>query len=233
MNYTNTFFDSVLHLLYPRLCPGCASDVITAKQVICLECLNGLPLTDFFNHALNPVEKIFSGRLRLQCAGSYAYFTKESVMQNLLHELKYRGNKDVGYYFGQLMGETFITSGRFENISALVPLPLYFKREKKRGYNQAKVISDGIAEILKVPVLNNVIVRNSKTETQTHKNRSERWDNMEGRFKVMNEDTIAGKHLLLVDDVITTGATLEACGTELLRASGVQLSIASLAYTSL
>ena len=154
-------------------------------------------------------------------------------MQNLLHQLKYKGKKEIGLYFGRRMGEAFAASERHKEIDALVPLPLFFKRERKRGYNQAAVICEGISEVTGLPVLNNVITRLKNTATQTHRNRAERWENIEGKFELINKEEIEGKHVLLVDDVLTTGATLEACGSELLKASGLKLSIATLAYTSL
>jgi ComF family protein len=233
MNYTNTFFNSLLHLVYPKLCAGCGSDLVTGDHLICLSCMSGLPETNFFMHAGNPVEKIFWGRLKLEAASSHMYFTKGSVMQNLLHQFKYRGRSEVGIYFGNMIGESFINTERFGKVDALVPLPLHFKKEKKRGYNQAAVICDGIAGKMNVPVLKDVIKRRIKTETQTQMNRMERWDNIEGKFELIKSSMIKNKHLLLVDDVITTGATLEACGAELLKGEGVKLSIASLAYTTL
>jgi len=184
-------------------------------------------------HANNPVEKIFWGRLPLVAASSYLYFTKDSLLQHLLHSFKYKGNKDIGFYFGRCMGGNFLRSNRFNHIDALIPLPLHPKKEKKRGYNQATVLCDGIAEIMQIPVLKNAVLRPTATDTQTHKNRIRRWENIEGKFLLANNHLITQKHVLLIDDVVTTGATLEACGHELLKAGGVQLSIATLAYTSI
>jgi ComF family protein len=181
----------------------------------------------------NPVEKIFWGRLRLMTATSHVYFTKQSVIQNLLHQFKYRGNKEIGLYFGRLMGEALRSSIRYNDLEALIPLPLFYKKEKKRGYNQAAVICDGMSEAMNIPVLKDVIIRRKSTETQTHRSRRERWDNIEGKFELKRDCMIMDKHVMLVDDVITTGATLEACGCELLKAKDVRLSIATLAYTSL
>lgn len=173
------------------------------------------------------------GRVAVENASAYAYFNKQSVMQNLLHQLKYKGKKEIGLYFGRRIGEALGSSGRYKGIDAVVPLPLFFKREKKRGYNQAAMIGEGIAEIMDLPVLNNVVTRKRNTETQTHKTRTERWENIEGKFELINKEEVEGKHVLLVDDVLTTGATLEACGSELLKARELKLSIATLAYTSL
>lgn len=236
MNYTSIFFDgasSLLNLLYPKLCAGCGSDIISAKQLICLDCIDALPVTNFHLCANNPAEKTFIGRINIESATAHAYFNKQSIMQNLLHGLKYKGKKEIGLYFGRRMGEEFRMSERFNKIDALVPLPLFYKKERKRGYNQAAVICEGIAETMGVPVWKNIIVRKNNTETQTHKSRAERWDNIEGKFELINKKAVEGKHVLLVDDVLTTGATLEACGSELLKAKDLKLSIATLAHTSL
>jgi ComF family protein len=231
MNAVERILRSVDHLFFPQVCAGCGSDLVNAKEQLCLACEHALPLTHFELHANNPVEKIFWGRIPVTAAASFLYFTKGSLLQYLLHQLKYRGNKEVGYDLGKRMGKAFFQSNRFRDIDALVALPLYASRERKRGYNQAALICDGFSAATKIPFLNYAVKRISATETQTHKNRIERWLNMEGRFEVPDTTALENKRILLVDDVITTGATLEACGQELLKVPGLQLNIASLAYT--
>jgi ComF family protein len=149
-----------------------------------------------------------------------------------MHRFKYKGDKDLGLFLGRLIGYQLNKTNRFLQIDALIPLPLFPSKERKRGYNQATLLCEGISEILQKPVLQNVVIRTMHTESQTKKTRLERWQNMEGRFQLINEERIRGKHVLLVDDVITTGATLEACGHELLKATDVQLSIATLCFSS-
>jgi ComF family protein len=224
--------ESLLHYLFPHVCEGCGTDVLQSDHLLCLKCLASLPKTDFHFHANNPVEKIFWGRLPVTAATALCYFSKESLMQHLMHQLKYRGNKEVGLYLGMLMGFALNDSNRFRYVDALVPLPLFPSKERKRGYNQAAVLCEGIAEAMQKPVLNNVVVRTLHTESQTKKNRIERWLNMEGRFDVTKPDLIEGKHLLLVDDVVTTGATLEACGSALLQVPDVKVSLATLCFSS-
>lgn len=226
-----TIKESILHLIFPHVCQGCGTDVLSMDHHLCLKCLEDLPQTDFHLFADNPMEKHFWGRLPVVNGTSQFYYTKESMMQKLMHEFKYRGNKELGLYLGRLLGRS-LQESRFNDIEALVPLPLFPSKEKKRGFNQSQVLCEGITEILSIPVLNDVIVRIADTETQTKKNRVERWQNMEGKFELIDPQSVKGRHVLLIDDVITTGATLEACGRELIKAEGLRLSIATLCFSS-
>lgn len=233
MSYTSTFFKNIVHLLYPGICAGCGSDLLSGNNLICAECMNEMPLTGFYMHQSNPVEKIFRGRIPVVTASAYAYFSKDSVVQNLLHSLKYASNKEAGIYMGRMIGRQLKLCEWNNDLHALIPLPLHSRKQKKRGYNQAEMICEGMSSEMNVPVLNDVIARRKNTETQTHKTRMERWNNIESKFELKKATGIMNKHILLVDDVITTGATLESCGSELLKAEGLRLSIAAFAYTSL
>ncbi|WP_235921303.1 ComF family protein [Foetidibacter luteolus] len=190
-----------------------------------------LPETGFIGVDGNTIEKIFYGRLPVQKAGSAFYFTKDSLVQKLAVELKYKGNKAMGQYLGRLLGKRLQSCRRFEEVDVIVPLPLNPKKQRKRGYNQAEEIAKGIAEVWSRPVISNAVIRNIFTDTQTHKTRVSRWQTMEAVFSVSQPLLIEGKHVLLVDDIITTGATLEACGQAMLQTPGVKLSIATVAYT--
>jgi ComF family protein len=223
---------SFLHLLFPHVCNGCGSDILNEENMLCMRCISELPETNFHMHPDNPVEKIFWGRLPLVSATAQYYFSKETRMQHLMHQFKYKSNKDLGKQLGYLMGNDLLLSDRFKNIDALIPLPLFAIKEKRRGYNQATVLCEGIAEIMKVEILKDVIVRTQHTETQTKKGRVERWENIEGKFELVKPEKIQNKNILLVDDVITTGATLEACGQELIKANNVGLSVATLCFAS-
>ncbi|MBD0288890.1 MAG: ComF family protein, partial [Flavisolibacter sp.] len=202
--------ESLLHLAFPHVCEGCGSDLLERHNLICFNCHAALPETSFHLHPNNPVEKIFWGRLPVIHATAQYYFTKESLMQRLMHQFKYRGNKELGLYLGRLMGEGLAASNRFSDVDALVPLPLFAEKEHKRGFNQAAVLCAGIAEALQKPVLNSAVIRTHHTESQTKKSRVERWQNIESRFELADEPALSNKHILLVDDVVTTGATLEA-----------------------
>jgi ComF family protein len=224
-------FNDLLHLFFPHICAGCGTDVLDQQQMLCLHCLNNLPATNFFAQPNNPVEQVFYGRIPVENAAAGYFFTKESLLQNLIIQLKYRGNKDIGFYLGRLLGHYLINSSRFSTVHALVPLPLNQRREKKRGYNQATALCNGMASVWNKPVINKNVIRKVYTETQTHKGRISRWENMDGIFAVKDAAELENKHILLVDDVVTTGATLEACGSEILKINGTTLSIATLAYT--
>ena len=164
-------------------------------------------------------------------AGAAAwYFHKNSALQSLLFQLKYKSNEDVGLFIGKQMGALLAASDRFATIDALVPVPLHPQALSKRGFNQAALICEGISQVWHKPVFSEAIVRNKRTHTQTKQTRAERWDNMENAFSIKDPTSIAGKHLLLIDDVITTGATIEACGKTLLSVKDVQLSVAAAAY---
>ena len=222
---------SLLHLIFPHLCSGCGSDKIDDAQILCMRCIASLPETGFENYMDNPAEKLFWGRLNVRSATASFYFTKESMMQHLMHQFKYKSNKEIGLQLGKMMGQKILASGRFE-VDALIPLPLFAIKEKKRGYNQATVLCEGISDVLRIPVLDDVIVRPQHTETQTKKGRIERWKNIEGRFLLKEPSLLTDLHVLLVDDVITTGATIESCGSVVLEAPGVKLSVAALCIAS-
>lgn len=223
--------DSVLHILFPHVCAGCGSDYLDSTSQICVRCLHNLPRTYFEKTENNPVERRFWGRLPLENASAQYFFNRGSLIQQLMHELKYTGNQELGRQLGRMTGTQLKNSGRFA-VDALVPLPLHKTKLRKRGYNQALVICEGMADTMQIPVWNDLVIRTTHTESQTKKGRIERWKNMEGRFLVADPGRLAGKHILLVDDVITTGATLEACGLELLRGTASRLSVATLCFAS-
>jgi ComF family protein len=222
----------LIHFIYPHNCFGCGSDIIQKDNFLCLDCIGNLPHTDFALHANNPMEKIFWGRIPLAAAMSEFYFSKDSIIQNCIHEFKYRGNRKIGLFLGTLIGRSLANSNRFLNIDALVPLPLFLQKEFKRGYNQSAILCEGINSVTDIPIITKNVLRIMHTETQTKKGRTQRWENVEKSFAVSNPASLEGKHILLVDDVITTGATLEACGAEILKIENVTLSIATLAMAT-
>ncbi len=217
MRFLKTIGSSLLQLFYPAVCAGCGSDAVGDDSQLCAFCLQELPVTGFENHSPNPIETLLMGRVGFQKATAQFYFSKESLLQRLIHQVKYQGNQ-------------LKDSNRFEDIDVLLPLPLFEKNEWKRGFNQSRVLCQGIQEVLQVPIVDGVVLRPSFTESQTRKNRTERWQNMAGKFLLSDASKIEHAHVLLVDDVITTGATLESCAIEILKAPGATVSIATLCF---
>ena len=228
MKLLNEWKESFLHLLFPNLCAGCGNDLVNKGSTLCLRCIGSLPATGFASFSGNPIEKKFWGRMEVNAATAEYYFVRHSIIQYLMHTLKYKGDKDLGLQLGRFMGASLKASGRF-GADGLIPLPLFPSREKKRGYNQADLLCRRISETSGIPVLNDVVYRSEETSTQTQMSRVLRWQNMQGKFVVKGLNKIKGQRLILVDDVITTGATLEACGEVLLN-GGCRLSIAALCY---
>lgn len=228
----SSLLTDMLCLFYPRLCTGCGQDIYHTDSPVCHECHADLPRTGFASFSGNTCEKIFYGRLGVEAAHSEFYFSGAGVIRHLIHELKYRSNPYPGIFLGRMLGESLKSCGRFNDIDLIIPLPLYPEREHRRGYNQARVIAQGISETFPAKPVEGIVVRKKNTESQTRKHRNERWLNVNEGFFITDPALISGKHILLVDDVITTGATLEACGRMLLSVSGTRLSIATLAMAS-
>jgi ComF family protein len=227
----SSWIDPVFWLYFPKNCPACGRPLRLFGANICGRCSQNLPETHFFEAPNNPIEKIFYGRLPISAGAAAWYFHKNSALQALLFQLKYKSNKDVGLFIGKQMGALLAASERFASIDALVPVPLHPQALSKRGFNQAALICEGIGQVWHKPVLTGAIARTKHTSTQTKQTRAERWDNMEDAFTIKDPTSINGKHLLIIDDVITTGATIEACGKTLLTIKDVRVSVAAAAYT--
>ena len=226
-NIANDF----LHLIYPHVCIGCGSDVLETEESICSACFSQLPFTNYFMFEDNPVQQRFAGRLIVQHAGSTFHFTTRSIMQNIVFAVKYRGNREAGIFLGKQTGKALLQTEWHKDIDIIVPLPLNKRKLQQRGYNQAELIANGIASIIDKPVANNIAMRKVYTETQTHKDRISRWQSMQYVFMVNNSEALYNKHVLLVDDIITTGATLESCGQHISALPGAKLSLATAACT--
>jgi ComF family protein len=226
----SSWIDPVFWLYFPKNCPACGRPLRLFGANICGRCSQNLPETHFFEASNNPIEKIFYGRLPINAGAAAWYFHKNSALQTLLFQLKYKSNKDVGLFIGKQMGALLAASERFSSIDALVPVPLHPQAHSKRGFNQAALICEGIGQVWHKPVLTGAIARTKHTSTQTKQTRAERWDNMENAFTIKDPTSINGKHLLIIDDVITTGATIEACGKTLLTIKNVRVSVAAAAY---
>lgn len=224
-----TLLNDLKRLVYPHNCLGCGYEMYYNSQYLCLNCLKGLPYTGFEKNDENFTANLFTGRLNLERASSWLFFGKDGLTQKLIHQLKYRGNLAVGEYLGKSMALKLHKQGWLSDIDVLIPLPLNRRKLNLRGYNQSTVLCNGMSMVTGIPVEEVAVMRTVFTETQTKKSRLQRWANVEHVFDLLDADHLHHKHALLVDDVITTGATMDACGQVLLKVPGLKLSVLSLA----
>ena len=229
--FANSCKDAFLHLFFPHLCAGCSSDLIDDEQLICSNCLHALPFTSFETIDNNPVEKLFWGRTSVAHACSIFYYIPENPLQKIIHHIKYKNNPMLGTYMGKIMGTRLEIFFANNCIDFMLPMPLHPKKEYARGYNQATVLCEGIHAVTGLQYFNDVLFRKIHTSTQTKKSRIERWENVSDVFEISDPSRIQEKHILLIDDVITTGASTEACANLLIKNKAARVSICSLAYT--
>lgn len=223
----STYLQDFVNLLFPSICEACGASLYKNETIICTRCLFHLPKTNFHTYAENPVEALFWGRIEIQLATAFFFFAKESRLQNLIHKLKYEGKKEIGYELGMYLGG-ILKNSDFDLVDLVVPIPLHYKKEKKRGYNQSEYIASGISRTMNKHMMPKVVERPFPSLSQTRKSRYERWKNVEKVFMVKDPVALEGKHVLLVDDVLTTGATIEACAAKILEVPGTRVSVAVL-----
>ncbi|MBM3431516.1 MAG: ComF family protein [Bacteroidetes bacterium] len=201
-----------LDWLLPCYCCSCAKQSVQPNKPLCYQCLAELNTTQYGSSDQLRLEKLFWGRIRLESVYALFPLKPHAVLQYTLHQLKYHHRPSIGAYLGALAGKKMTTMQGLADVAAFIPLPLHPSKKRKRGYNQAEKICAGLSAASGIPVWNDILIRNQFTQTQTRKDRGERWANMSGKFSLLEFEKAIGKHLMLVDDVITTGATLEACG---------------------
>ncbi len=222
--YIIDFFD----LFFPKSCITCATNLVQQENIFCTECLYDIPKTNFHKIKDNPVSILFAGLVKIEYASAYFFYRKGSKYQQAIHKLKYKGIRDSGVELGKKYGSELVGSP-FSEIDIIIPVPLHPKRFKTRGYNQSEAIAEGLAETMQLPYDFTSIIRVVNTETQTKKSLSERRENVSSIFEIKDYKHLHNKHILLVDDVITTGSTLTALAETLLAVSGVKISILALA----
>jgi ComF family protein len=220
----------LISLLFPELCNACGRALVAAERNICTACLYDLPYTDFHLFTDNKVAKQLWGRLPANAVMAMLFFRKGSRVQTLIHRLKYNGKMELGFHLGQMLGTRIMQSSLYKEIDFIIPVPLHKKRERIRGYNQSKCIADGLGAALNVRVLSGILTKPRSTDSQTRKGRFSRFENLRSVFHVTDPMLIQNRHVLLIDDVITTGATLESCGLVLYAAGIGKLSIAAIAF---
>ena len=226
----NTWFHSFWSLLFPRCCVVCGSPLSRGEECLCTCCNINLPRTGFHLRKDNPVECLFWGRIPgLKRASSFLFYRKGSDFRRILHMLKYGGYKELGEVMGRYMSAELSSGEFFDGVDMIIPVPLHRKKQKLRGYNQSEWIARGIASVTGIPLCAECMIREKNTETQTRKSTFERWENVEGIFRLCDTVHFEGKHVLFVDDVLTTGATTVACASAFAGVSEIRISVLTLA----
>ncbi len=223
------WLSSFLSLIFPRCCLVCGRPLAKGEECICTMCNINLPRTNYHLQEDNPMEQLFWGKIPLERATSFFFYRKGSDFRQILHQLKYGGRKELGAIMGRYMASELLPSGFFKGIDVIIPVPLHKKKQQLRGYNQSEWIVRGIAAVTGIPVNTESVIRKKNTETQTRKSTFERWENVDGIFELRSSEHLQGKHVLVVDDVLTTGATTVACVSALMEVQGIRISILTLA----
>lgn len=219
----------MLNLFFPEVCEACGNLLKDKELVVCLTCRHQLPVTNFHLDNKEDVKKILYGRVKLENATALLHFTKKGMVQQLLHNLKYRGHEQVGEFFGRWLGNELKTIDAYNSIDCVIPVPLYKAKLRKRGYNQVAKFGIEIAKALEIPYNDSVLIKTRSTKTQVFKDRQNRLDSYNSVFDLNDNHKLSGKHILLVDDIITTGATIETCASILLKIDNIKLSLATIA----
>ena len=219
-----------LALFFPNYCLGCGRSLVKGEEILCTRCIVDLPKTGYHNQESSPVKQKLEGRLPIVYGWAFVKFHKKGIVQQLLHQLKYNQHPEVGLRLGMLFGKELTDQNLNTEFDLIIPVPLHTTRKRKRGYNQSALFAEGMSRSMGIPYIETISVRKKSTSTQTNKSREERWENVKDAFSLSKEKSVVkGKRILLVDDVITTGTTLEACGQHLIEAGCSQLSVACLA----
>ena len=219
-------------LFFPQCCLVCGKTLLEGEEYLCFHCLSNMPRTHLYLHKDNEMEKELWGKFPIERASAYLYYSKGGDVKKLLTDLKYRGNADLGCFLGRCMTREMLSSGFFQGVDGIIPVPLHPRKQKIRGYNQSIMLANGVSSVTNIPVWNNLLVRTQYTQTQTRKGSYERWLNVKDMFECTSPDRLRGKHVLLVDDVFTTGATLVACADAFRQIPDLRFSVLTLALAS-
>ena len=224
-----TILSDFFALFFPDYCFGCQGGLVHGEEILCTKCIAELPRLDYYKLDDNPITNRYVGRLSIKHGWALLKFQKSGIVQNLLHELKYNNHPEIGIKLGKILAGSLRQNNVGSDIDLIIPVPLHKNRLRVRGYNQSTMISKGISDVLNAPLEDTAMIRLSATKTQTKKSKIDRWENVSQVFQVEKPERIYGKRILLVDDVITTGSTLEACAQKLLAAGASEISIACVA----
>lgn len=225
------FLKELLNVFFPDLCLICDNNLTFNEETLCTFCRVDLPFTNFSSESNNVAERTFYGRIKLEAVTSLLFYRKKGKTQQLIHQLKYKNQQKIGALTALMLAEELKNNPRFNDLDGVIIVPMHPKKERKRGYNQVTVFGKTLAKELKIPFIENILVKTSTTTSQTFKSRLQRFQDFEGKFHLTNITELENKHILLVDDVITTGATIESCAIELFKTKNIKISIATIAYT--
>ncbi len=223
-------WNDFIALIYPRNCITCNNPLFKHENMVCNHCYVTLPKSNFHTEENSELERVFAGRVPILKAGSYYLFEKSGKVQKLLHSIKYKSNKALAEQVGEWYAQSLKECDEIAKADLIIPVPLHPKKQKQRGFNQSEEFAKGLSKEFNIPLNTTNLVRNQFTETQTRKTKFARWENVEGKFELKNPEELSGKKIVLVDDVITTGATIDACYEALSKAPGIKISVLSLAY---
>ncbi|MHA7942709.1 ComF family protein [Formosa sp. 3Alg 14/1] len=222
-------FGAIFNIFFPKVCYSCMNVLADGEQTLCTDCRHNLPVTQFHFNNDDSVKNIFYGRVKVENATALLRFEKKGITQKLIHQLKYKGQEPIGTFLGDWLGGDLQTLDAYKTVDVVIPVPLHKTKLKKRGYNQVSKFGMQLAEALQANYIDDVLIKITKTHSQVSKNRLSRWSDANTIFSTQNLDKINNKHILIVDDIITTGATLEACINLLRSAKNVKISIAVMA----
>lgn len=220
---------SIFNLLFPKVCNACSVALLDYEIMVCTTCRHNLPITNFHKDKNNHIKKVLYGRADIKEGTALFWFIKQGIVQQLIHNLKYRGQENIGKLLGEWLGNELNKIEHYQTVDIVIPVPLHKKKLKTRGYNQVALFGQTLAQCLNADYKDDVLIKLTNTTSQVHKKRLARWQGKNEIFTTQNLNTMQGKHILLVDDIITTGATMEACCNQLIKAKNIKISIATMA----
>ena len=225
------YLKDIFYLFYPNLCVNCLVNLLQSEKYLCVACSNDLPIIDDNEHVNVTLLATFYGKVLINKVRCFMYYQKHGVVQKIIHELKYKNQPEIGVFIANWFGHQLNEQGVFKDVDYIVPVPLHKNKLKQRGYNQLTKFGETLSAILNIEYKTGILVKSSIAKTQTFKHRFERFSDTKTKFKLTDFKVFENKHILLIDDVITTGATLVSCSKELLKSQNITISIATMAYT--
>lgn len=233
MTSIKDIFNSFIDTLFPRICPVCNNVLLSHEKHICTKCRIDIPITRYHMQEFNAMEQLFAGKTPIEKAVGYFFYEKGNPYSNILHNIKYRNNPQLGQYVAKLFAQELLSRNIFRDIDCIIPVPLHHRKKIQRGYNQSEYIAKGFSEVFDIPVHNNIIIAHKSHESQTNKGIYERWLNTQNIFSAQDTQVLENKHVLIVDDVVTTGATLLSAALTIASVPNIKISLATLGVARL